>query len=279
MLEQARLVSHNMKYYFQVAGDGPFVNDVLNHGFWRQYTIGSVERCAEVHRGSEMIIQSPTLEIGDGFIHCDNDHIFSGIKYISLHAEAARQEVGQYTIHGSVIALGGLAVAMVGGVSGIGKTTIASTAQRQKRWEWLSDEKFEIDQGGRYLCGLGEVLNDPKSQTAASGESPVDSSKTLAPLPISSFIIPIVTGEHEATAYEYDQEKALYHFYGELTKTISAGNALLYGYDHPLQSTDNRRISAKRYEVAKYLAKHLRMVYLRGSPEKILDICEARYLS
>ena len=278
MREQATLVSHNMKYNFQVVGDSSFIDHTLGHRFWRQYTIGNVKKDIEPQKGSGKIIQSSTLEFGDDFINCDINHIFSGIKYVSLHAEAARQEVGQYTVHGSVIALGGVAIAAVGGVSGIGKTTIASIAQKQARWSWLSDEKFEIDQTGHYLGGLGEVLDDSKSRAAASGESPINRNENPTSLPISAFVIPIVTREDGVTVHEYDQEKAMYHFYGELTKTISAGHTLLYGYDCPLQSTDNKQIAANRYKTAKYLAKNIRMIYLRGNPEKILDICETRYL-
>lgn len=204
-------------------------------------------------------------------ITTDLGHIFSAIATISYIFEGVRQERAQYTIHGNLVSDGGKkTIALIGGISGIGKSTLSAYLQ-QYGWRWLSDDKFIVDAQARCVGVMSQPLGDKKTRKAI-GTQGLD--KSHGDLSLSYLVIPLVTNEENLTVHYYDREKALWHIYEELSRDIRISNGLLDSFG-PLPSFDTPQAAVSRLDIARSYSANIPMVYLRGSCEKILAFLQA----
>lgn len=256
-----------------IEGTTPFVDSLLVHSFWDSYVIGDVVIDSNESDSASLIrineSSEHTYDIIERSIDCTQAYAASGIKYAAHFLEQERQQHGVYTVHGNVISLGSQAIACVGGISGIGKTSLSSKAHTQG-WEWTSDEKFLMDESGHYVRGLNGIQDDLKSDQAALGMRP---STPRTKRSITGFVIPIIA-EQPLVVHEYDLQKAEYHIYEELGRNITAGRAILRGYDTPLPSLDTAAISVRRYKCAQKLAAHIPFYFMIGEASALLERCE-----
>ncbi|PID31326.1 hypothetical protein CR983_01695 [Candidatus Saccharibacteria bacterium] len=271
MKKPSKVVCGQMECAYSVSGDQAFTSDLQSNPFWDEYVVGNIEDSSE-NEPYVSVVQSRDLSYRGRVIYCDQAHTRAGIKFIAHHAETLRQEASQYTVHGNVILLGEMAVALVGGVSGIGKTSVASYATTRGHG-WLSDEKFAMTDTAEYVQGLQKVLPDTKSIAAAKGMEP-DAVCAPAKCRVGMFVIPLLTDEEKPTVHEYTPDKAEYHYYGELGRNITASCGLMRDFPCPLASADSELAATKRAKTAGYLSKHVPMACVRGNCESIVDVCE-----
>ena len=204
-------------------------------------------------------------------ITTDIGHISSTIATISYIFERHRQEQNQYTVHGNLVSKNGqAAIAFIGGISGIGKSTLSAFVQQQG-WKWLSDDKFVVDAQSLSIGVMSQSLADEKTLKAIGTQKTDERHDNL---PIFHFIIPIVTDEENLTVHYYDREKALWHIYEELSREIRISNGLLDAFG-PLPSFDTQLAAKNRVETARFYAENIPMIYLRGNREKIFAFLQA----
>ena len=195
----------------------------------------------------------------------DSAHIITVIATISYLLEQVRQENELFTLHGNLISNNKYSVALIGGISGIGKTTL-SVHMQTAGWKWYSDDKFIINAHAECVGVMHTPLADEKTKNAIGLQKPnmYDTRVTLTHL-----IIPIVTDESEMTVHYYDSSKASWHIYEELSRDIRLSNGLFDMFG-PLPSFDTITASQYRGKCSGVLARKLPMIYLRGN---LLDIC------
>lgn len=254
----------------QIIGSRNFIDTVLSHPFWKEYVICQIvdKPSTRSTQNHITISESPTLryDIQEQKVECNITCITSAIKFVSHLLEYYRQRKDIYTVHGNVITLGERSIALIGGISGIGKTSLSAKAT-QSGWEWTSDEKFLINDKAQYIQGLTGIQNDSKTKNASEGAFPVSPRNSRQ---ICAFIVPIIT-EGTLVTYHYSINKATYHIYEELSRNITASRAILQGHPTPLPSVDNPDISTKRYLHAQTIAKTVPMHFTMGPVESILQ--------
>jgi len=262
-----RVTSAGGELPFSIEGSGPFVNHVAHHPFWEQYVIGSVS-CGVNNDEYVQIAESPTqvYSLDPHRIECDTEHAYQGIKFANHYLEQQRQAGGVYTIHGNVITNpeSSHTTALIGGVSGIGKSTLSAFA-KQNGWQWVSDEKFLLDERGNFVQGLATTLQDEKTQRAIGAMTP---SHHTEPRPIDTLVFPVVCNQL-LEQFRYDHGKAYWHLYEEMSRNITASRGTLSGY-MPLMSADQPNIAWRRMHAAEALSHRIPMYFMMGRAEDIL---------
>lgn len=270
---RTQAVAHSLEAElpFVVTGSDDFVHTALTHPMWHEYVMATIEQ----RPASDAVVELheaplPTYTILPPMIQCTLGTISSGVRLISHLLERERQGHGIYTVHGNVISLGEKAVALIGGISGIGKTALSAQSTTQG-WRWIADEKFLIDESCSYRFGRSIILNDQKTHDAAGLVRPTAST----PREIHASVIPILT-DSALEVHNYSSEKALYHYYEELSRDITGARALFMGYDFPLPSVDTQQLAARRHRAAEHLSESRPMYFMLGTAAAILEAIEQR---
>ncbi len=270
---RAHAIAHSLeaRVPFTVTGSDDFVHTSFTHPMWHEYVMATVEHRSEGDEAGVELYEGgrTTYTISPPMIECTQDTVSSGIRFVSHLLERERQERGIYTIHGNVITLGERAIALIGGVSGIGKTTLSAQSTLHG-WKWIADEKFLIDEACSYRFGRSVILDDKKTHEAAGSVRPTPPTSQLE---ICASVIPIVT-DSKLQTHKYSPEKALYHYYEELTRDITGARALFMGYDSPLPSVDMPELSARRRRTAERLSESRPMYFMLGTAAAILEEIE-----
>lgn len=194
----------------------------------------------------------------------DSTHIITVVATFSYLLEQVRQEHKMFMLHGNLISNGKNSIALIGGISGIGKTTLSAHMQTAG-WKWYSDDKFIVNARAECVGVMHFPLADEKTKKAV-GSQKLDVYDTRATL--THLIIPIVTDESELTVHYYDNDKASWHIYEELSRDIRLSNGLLDMFG-PLPSFDTLTASQYRAKYSKVFAEKLPMIYLRGNRSAI----------
>jgi hypothetical protein len=248
------------------------VQDYSTERILRNYVIGEVDNGSTEDIAAVSIEESAQLshDISTGTVTTSIDRIPFGIKFAAHILERERQRQGVFMIHGNVISLGERAVACIGGISGIGKTSLSVAAQ-ERGWEWTSDEKFLMNSRGQYIQGLATTLDDDKTRKVV-GQAVPRSPKE--PRDIAAFVLPISADQDGLVSHLYDEPKAVYHLYEEMGRNITASRGIMQGYDTPLPSVDAPEIAARRYACATELGRQVPMYFMLGKTEAILNRLE-----
>lgn len=248
-----------------------FFQNFTTHRFWQEFIPDVHLRVVDqLSSPSFSIVELDKREIDESLnvIYGDGSVIISIIVFIEAQLEHLRQLSRLYTLHGSCIQVSPFsAVAFIGAISGLGKTTL-SVAATERGYTWLFDEKFVIDKEGALRGGVTKPLNDQKTHLVSKGKQPQGTSN---PLPLTAIIIPVVTTEKECTAYKLDQKRRVWQLYDETTRDIRQINGRLEGYQQPLRSYDSPHLATQRQSDMDHLARSLPIYHLRGSQSAILN--------
>jgi hypothetical protein len=254
----------------EVIGSPEFVSGIINHGFWGEFIPAFAKKDSDAEGADLWTINQHETNYYD----LKNRQIFIQSKEFAVPAiviieselERKRQAEGFYTMHGSAISNRDVAIGLIGGISGMGKTTLASFAA-DNGWEWLADEKFTLHDD-MLVGGVDAILNDTKTHSASGGNRPSYDQK---PRPLKLLCMPLITDETVATVYELDLARSEWQVYDEITRDISQINGSLDGFDTPLFSRDDKTLSTTRNTYAKQLAKVTPVVYVRGNKPSVLE--------
>lgn len=245
----------------------------IDHEFWPRFVpdikleVDSQESKPDLN----LVIESKKGWLFNPITHslvCPPDNIVHAICTASYMLDAKRQEAQLYTLHGNIIANDTSTIALVGPISGIGKTGLSSHAI-EKGWKWLADEKFVMNNQGVYLNSIKGVLQDEKTKQSASDNKPVAAS--LGRRRIDAFVVPIVTDTPTTTVHTYSQEKAFWHFNEEMSRDVRMTPFALDGPEVPLPSFDSENLATKRRRVAAELSELLPYLFIMGDSDSILD--------
>lgn len=210
-----------------------------------------------VRQGGEFNWQDNTITITDA----DSD-LRSVIVILGALLEQKRQQHRLYQVHGSAVAIDGNAVAIIGGMSGIGKTTLALALQDLPGATFIGDEKFVLDGKKRDIVGACPLSNDNHKSNAVY-DSAVNGCTKAANLGLVVF--PVITNETELTCYKLDELKLFWHLYEEASRDIRNLNFLYNNFSETQNSFDTRRIMKQRLADIQNIAAHIPAYFIRGN--------------
>lgn len=210
-----------------------------------------------VCHGGAFIWRDKTITIMD----TDGD-LRSVIVILGTLLEQKRQQHRLYQVHGSAVAIDGNAVAIIGGMSGIGKTTLALALQDLPGAAFIGDEKFVLDGQKQAIVGACPLSKDNrKSETAF--DFCLNTYKKPAKLALVVF--PVITNETELTYYKLDKLKLFWHLYEESSRDIRNLNFLYNNFTETQNSFDTRRIMKQRLTDIQNISAHTPAYFIRGN--------------
>lgn len=230
--------------------------------FWAEY-IPAVS-ITETKSKPELIIVT-----GKKFKWIDNNITITGseqdirstIVIIGTLLEQKRQESRLYQIHGAAIGYGTKGILLIGGMSGLGKTSLAIALQNSPKYQFLADEKFIID-GKKHTIVAGCPISKDNLKT---DKASIHHRTTKKAAKISLILFPIITNEPEITAHKYDTLKLFWHLYEESSRDIRGLNFLFNDFTETRNSLDTNDIMNQRLADIKKIADKVPAYYIRGN--------------
>lgn len=180
--------------------------------------------------------------------------------------EFLRQKNHKYSLHGTAVANEGLGIGLIGGISGIGKTSTALSLAK-RGWKLLADEKFLIEDGN-VVGGVRELSPNRKWQPHL--EEPISSCTEMTRTRLQALVIPLVTDGKPHVAI-YKESKRLWVLYEEASRDVRLVNGLYDNYAKPFPSLDTQALAEQRLKDMQSLAKNLAILLIRGSADSIAD--------
>jgi len=197
------------------------------------------------------------------------------ITVIDYCLEYLRQLQGIYCVHGSAVSSHGLGILIFGGLSGLGKTTLALHLCKNKNYNLIGDEKLLL-KGDYLLGGIKKVtFNKQWLFESSSLEIAEQIQREEKAVKISLIIQPGIAGVSCGLEKEkWSEIKANFHFYEELSKTIRGVSRRISNFTYPLVSLDNQEIAVGRSQYAKYLSSKVPFYSIRGNVEEAIDFID-----
>ncbi len=184
-------------------------------------------------------------------IHFRNEYTDKDIiSLIELVLEYYRQKRGIFTIHGSACDYKGSGILIIGGASGIGKSTLAyKLSEKTSDFEFIGDEKICVNNRGEIIGGIQKVGINQKINTGNSDKSISLWYGTASK--ISTIIQPILCDDGKLDVFEWNEASKKWHLYEEFSRKIRAVSRMAAGI--PIQSIDSDKIAIKRLNFIDYL--------------------------
>ncbi len=187
-------------------------------------------------------------------IHFRNEYTEKDIiSLIELVLEFYRQKRGIFTIHGSACDYKGSGILIIGGASGIGKSTLAyKLSEETSDFKFIGDEKICVNNRGEIIGGIQKVGLNQKKYTGNSDKALSLWHGTASK--ISTIIQPLLCDDGKLDVYEWNEARKKWHLYEEFSRKIRAVSRVAAG--NPIQSIDSDKIAMKRLNFIDYLVSN-----------------------
>ena len=253
--------SFSLVIKLSVVGSPKFHDKLLKASLWQEFVPGFKITKPTTPSETWHIFESNELryDFEQRKVWIDSKNINRLVIILEADFERLRQQKSIYTLHGAVIAKSHYAVALIGNISGIGKTSLASYAT-DRGWSWVADDKFSIN-GLTVIGGTAALLNDKKTKDAANHKAP---QALWEPTPLRLICQPIVTNESELTVFSLDNAKAEWTLYDEMTRDIRQVNGIVTPSSPAISSLDNIELEKLRRSAVSKLVLSIPLVHMRG---------------
>ena len=209
---------------------------------------------------------NPTIEINTGshdtvtifesndnaVINCRNEYSVKDIiSLIELILEFYRQKHSIFTIHGAACDYKGAGILIIGGASGIGKSTLAyKLSEKTSNISFIGDEKICINSEGEIIGGIQKTSLNKKND---KGISDKELGLWRGSVSMVSIIIqPIICENGKLDVFEWDDARIKWHLYEEFSRKIRAVSRIVART--PIQSVDTDEIAMKRFNFVNSLS-------------------------
>ena len=192
------------------------------------------------------------------------------VTIIDYFLERVRQAREIYCVHGSAVSRRGKGLLIIGGASGLGKTSLAINLASNYGYKFIGDEKILL---GSDLSIVGAVrkisLNKQQMLNYLDKNSAREGLKTLPLLkrnsvPLALVIQPLIAPGARLEIEKWSSQKADFHFYEELSRKIRGVSRRVVNFSIPIDSIDAEPIARKRSEFSKKTAKNIKFYWLKG---------------
>jgi len=208
--------------------------------------------------------------------------LFDLVTLIEYFFEYIRQKNGIYCLHGSAVSDGQRGILIIGGVSGIGKTTLALNLCLGKDFKFIGDEKILIDERLNLIGGLKSInYNKPQLYESVlinlDGKDRVSLSQFVKieenKVPLKMILQPILFADSTADlkVEKWTAEKTNFHIYEELTRKIRGVSRRINNYSLPVDSFDTPKLAKHRSRLAAYLSEKVLSYWLAGSFDNMAE--------
>lgn len=200
-------------------------------------------------------------------------HIKDIVVVIGYLLEREHQKNSFYTIHGSVVSYREKAVALIGGLSGMGKTSLGLYLV-SKKWRFNSDEKFILDPAHLSIVGCTSKLLINKKLKMATKKYNLSRihPEGIQKNRLEAIIFPIlVRFKKEYESFQYNNEKAFWHLYEEATRDIRLLNGLIHNFSFPLPSLDTHDIAVLRARNVRKVISMVPVFFVKGTKQQIYN--------
>ncbi len=240
----------------------------LPNYFWNEYI-------PAVSMQSTSKLPELTVKLGDVFcwnkknITATNTEtdLRSLVVIVGALLERKRQRRRLYQVHGSAVAINDKAVVLIGGMSGIGKTSLAIALQNAPNAEFIGDEKFVLN-GKKQTVVAACPLSKDNNKTGASLATRTQPPK---PVPLQLVIFPVITDELDITVHKFDSLKLFWHLYEESSRDIRNLNFLYNGFSETKDSFDTKSTMNHRLTDIKKISETVPAYFIRGNLSKVSE--------
>lgn len=196
--------------------------------------------------------------------------------------ERIRQENGLFTIHASSSAVGSRAILLIGGASGIGKSSV-NIELMKKGASFISDEKAVVREDHNVIAGDKQIKFNKQILHQRYSEheviSMIQDRQVTAESPIALMIQPVSNKRGELYFEKWDEVKTDFHLYEELSRKIRGVSRRIINFTLPIQSVDDESLALRRSALAKSLSKQVPAYTVYGSAEKIAELIINKLIS
>ncbi|OGM26730.1 hypothetical protein A3D00_04740 [Candidatus Woesebacteria bacterium RIFCSPHIGHO2_02_FULL_38_9] len=194
------------------------------------------------------------------------------VTVIDYCLEYLRQKIGIYCVHGSAVNYKGLGILILGGVSGLGKTTLALNLCTEKKAAFIGDEKILL-QNDRLIGGVKRIVYNKQWLYKSTPKEKIknmhiEDKETKLELVIQ----PNIFSKGKGIEIDLlDKLKANFHIYEEMSRKIRGVSRRISNFTYPLMSLDSYEISKKRSEYAKSLSENVPFYSIKGNINEVMN--------
>ena len=182
--------------------------------------------------------------------------------------ERRREEQGVYCLHSSSVSKKEKGIVLFGGITDIGKTTLAMKLA-EKGFDFMSDEKTLLED--TKIIGGVQYIKLRKNWQNKYGKGMVHASKLFSMkkmADLSLFVVPYIDNGRKETE-QWDSAKFFWHLQEELSRKIRGGSRLINNQNQLAPCIDTRLLSMQRISYAKGISKKIKCYAIRGTPDQI----------
>lgn len=224
-----------------------------------------------------------TFENSQGNLKCSigkNLSLEAIIVVIDYCLEYQRQRNGVFCLHGSAVSLYGKGILILGGVSGLGKTTLALNLCLKYKAKFMGDDKVLINNQGLIIGGAKKIEFNKealfKSVGAELNNKDVDELKEIIPIedkkiPINVVIQPTILPGAKFQFEKWDISKSSFHLYEELSRKIRGTSKRISDSTYPLDSVDTKEIALMRSKFVNSFTQVTPFLSLKGDLNEVMD--------
>ena len=198
------------------------------------------------------------------------EDVISVIDYIF---DALRQDAEIYCVHASAAQKNGRTVLLIGGASGLGKTSVNLLLCRQFGFDFVGDEKVLVGKQGKILGSVPLIPDHKREVNLAAGH---DDNETVSHIDLSKesvtaelIVQPVTAPSATLHMLRWGPQKAEWHLYEEMTRKIRGVSRRVNKFSYGLQSLDDPSKTQKRIENARKIANSVECLTIWGDAELV----------
>lgn len=223
-----------------------------------------------------------SFDRGHGILKCFVDRNISleaVIVVIDYCLEYQRQKNGVFCIHGSAVSLDGKGILILGGVSGLGKTTLALNLCLKHNAKFIGDDKVLVSREGFIVGGAKKIEFNKTALFSSVGaelnNKDIDKLQEIiqiedTKIQISVVVQPSIFLGSNFEFEKWDVSKASFHFYEELSRKIRGTSKRISNSTYPLDSLDTKEIALMRSDFVNILTKETPFISLKGNINEVM---------
>jgi len=201
------------------------------------------------------------------------DNYIETVAFAEYLLERRREEQRVYCLHSSAVSKKEKGIIFFGGITDIGKTTLAMKLA-EKGFYFISDEKTLLED--TKIVGGVQYIKLRKGWQDKYGRGIVHASKLFnmkETADLSLFVVPYIDNGRKETK-KWDSAKFFWHLQEELSRKIRGGSRFINHQTQLAPCIDTELLSMQRISYAKEISKKIKCYAIRGTPDQIATSIE-----
>lgn len=193
------------------------------------------------------------------------------VTLVDYYLDYIRQLKDTYCIHGNAVTKNKKAALLIGGASGIGKSTVALELVEKFDYLLVGDEKVLIDSTPSVIGGISRIHPNKDIQSKNLGAKEISISISKERSPIGLIIQPVTNKNGQLYIEKWEPLKTDFHLYEELSRKIRGVSRRINNFSVPIMSFDDVIIAERRSIFCKQMAKDIYAYTVYGDPKDVAN--------